>query len=179
KADRPAVEEVVAQARAPAWRELIHRLHIHAGLTARVRVRQRHAAHVVRERSVLAPIEILGLQLEVLARRIAVGRPLPDEIRNPELAPAGERVRDGIAGEVGRVVGAIVRRYLRVRDSGAPTAAFTPVAAGVREHRAAATAVLVTLGTGKVGTAPDFRAELEKERRRREPPNLQAVVVEL
>lgn len=86
-------------------------------------------------RAVLLAVEVLALNDEIAVARIAVARPLPDEIDDREVAAPRE-----IGDPSGERRGAIARVRGKSRDSRAPGVADADVAAEVHERRRRAAA---------------------------------------
>src|SRR6185436_6087584 len=98
-------------------------------------------------------------------------RPLDDEIGNPQLARAAERLRDAAI-----VKAALSRRSAEVRQPGSPCR-LTGVAAEMAEQRPGAGAILVRIGRRKGSATAELAAQLDQQVGRRHPFHLHAVVV--
>src|SRR4029079_15645610 len=120
---------------------------------------------------------ILTLQLEVRRGRVALRRPLQHEVRDPQRALAAERLRDRVAERVQVLECSVARRRAQVREAGAPGSARTYVTADMPEQRPGADAVAAAIGRGKDAPAPDLGAQFDEEVGRRDPFQLQAVVL--
>src|SRR5262249_19449603 len=119
------------------------------------------------------------LQLEIGVRRVAVGRPLPNEIRDCELTLAGKTELCRISCNVGLRVLPIVGMQLKVGEPRAPGIVRADIATGMDVGCAAADTVLVAIGAGEARSITDFSTKLEIRIGRRHPLELQTVVLEL
>src|SRR5258706_8806886 len=183
KIDAAARQPVVAKAGRPARHELIDRLRIATVLLAAIVAgRWAYAGSAIgveHQCSGLAAREELGLDLQVLVRRIAFGRPLVDQVRDPRAARTGEQIAALLrrSAQADRLTRA--RRRREKGDPGAPTAANANVAAGVRIKRTGTGAVAVVVAARETATTAYFNAEIEIGIDRREPAQLQTVIAKL
>src|SRR5687767_14699395 len=107
-ARRAGVERVVTQARAPARQELVDALHVPARLLAAEGIAQAQPLDVEGKLAVLLAVEVLALELELLAASAAVRRPLQDRIQAPGFGIAGEGIDDRLVEIVHVFVGPIL-----------------------------------------------------------------------
>ena len=107
---RARAQPVVSQPDAPDAGELVDALQVPARLARAVvaaRRTERSAVQVVGQRALLAPPEVLALQLEARGRAVAGRRPLEHAVEHVDVAVAGEGVDDGGAGAVDVLVRAV------------------------------------------------------------------------
>src|SRR5665647_21618 len=95
-----SIQSVVAQAGTPVRHELVNPLHIPARLVGAVTGGVVGCMNVVSQVAILAAIEIFALQLEVGVVEIAVRRPLPNEISNPQATGTVEAVGNKVASSI-------------------------------------------------------------------------------
>src|SRR5262245_33426321 len=176
---RARIERVVARSDAPARIEAVHALQVPAGLALVVVVREVGPERVEGEDAALVPAHVLGLELERPAAGIVRGRPLERGVRDPHARAAGERVRDRLADGVGVFPRAVLGVRTEPRHARAPARRVADVAADVREQREGVHGVAARARGGEGVAVASLGAELEEDRRRREPLELDAVLREL
>ena len=183
----PGVQPVVAITDAPHRDELIDALQVPARLRRAVSSGLRSDdADGVAVSNVRSPFSLRRKYSPCSLKYISVGLKFGAHFRIPSsthnLRLAGEAVGDGRAGRIDVVVDAILRRGREIRGPDLPGGAGSEIAAEVGEEVARAEAVLVApaVGSGrKAVAAPRLHAEVEIERRRRHPFQLDAVVAQL
>src|SRR5664279_5739073 len=99
---RPRGEPLGAQADPPVRHELVDALHIPAGLHGAVVAELIDVVDVVGQIAAARAVQVFALQLEVGPRRIAVRRPLPDRVGDPDAGAAAERIVDDVARRIAR-----------------------------------------------------------------------------
>src|SRR6185369_8048182 len=179
EAGRPGVEPFGAQADTPARHELIDALQIPARLRRAIPAFGGGAGDVGNQRAIAPAAQVLALQLEVGARRVAVRRPLVDEVRDCHSCAARERISDRVARAAAKDQGLIGRLGVEHRQTRAPAAAGAEVAAHVSIYRTGTCAIARVVAARERPAAPELGARLQEQVGGRQPAQLQAVIPKL
>jgi hypothetical protein len=123
--------------------------------------------------------QVLALQLELPARGIAVRRPFQCCIDDPGSRLAAEGVAHRVARGLQVLVATILRPRIEPRQPGAPAGRIADVAADVREQRQAVEAVAVATRRREGSAVAGLRTELDEQIGRRQPLELQTVLMQL
>ena len=165
-----------AQAHTPVADRLVDALQVPAGLERPVRAGLVDAGDVVVQCATADAAQKLPLQLEVRVHGIAVRRPFPDRIGDPDPGAATEGVGDCASGGVGRHQALIVGLRVQRRQPGAPAVAVADVAAGVHDQCDHPRTVATRVGTRETAAATQLDAQLDVLVGGRDPGQLYPIV---
>ena len=162
--------------------ELIHGLKVPTRLARTVAgglCPERSGLRVIGQAAIFIAPEVLPLQFEIGVRRVSIGRPFQDPIHHPKTRPAAETVGNTGTGRVDIVVAAIPGRCAQVRNAGAPRRTRADVTSNMAKQTPGVRhGVPVAVRARECAPAPQLCAQLDEEVRRRNPFQLQAVVVQ-